>query len=123
MKIKRRFMALRGIAFLFMLGAVLALIGGIGMAIMIATGGTALMSEEMGAAAALGPVGGALIVAVYGFFMFLGLLAYAELLQLMVAVEENTRATAAWLAQQQQEPEAMPQPQPTPPATPPAPAS
>ncbi len=90
---KRRYAVLRVVSFLFKLGAVLVLLialGSLGFGIsrlIAAAGGKGGMMQWA-------QVGGALFLTVWGIGEFMVLYAMGEALNVLIAVEENTRATS-----------------------------
>jgi uncharacterized membrane protein len=88
---KKRFGALRIISVLYKILAVLAFLGGIGVAIL---NFSIMNSPNMDPALALPMILGGLLGGLLGAVT---LLAFAQLFDLMIAVEENTRATSMML--------------------------
>lgn len=72
-------------------------------------GGNAGMMGSLGGV--LGGLLGGLFALIYGGAMALGLYAFGEMMQLMIALEENTRATAAVLMQRHEAPPVVAGPQ------------
>ena len=101
MRLKRRFEGLRVIAFLFNTAAVGVLLVTAASAVGLGFGIGSPMARELGAEAAYGAAGGALLIFAVGSACSVLLLALGETLQLGVSVEENTRATVALLERQE----------------------
>jgi hypothetical protein len=88
---EERYRALRTIASIIrILAYVVAVIGAIGVVI----AGISALSQGGGLQGLLVLVGGLLYVAVIALFLF----AYAEIVRLVIAVEDNTRVTAEAVA-------------------------
>lgn len=93
---------------------ILTILGALGICIASIAGGAAMDSLAGGLggdAGLMGSVGGVvsgliggLVALLYGGAMALGLYAFGEMMQLMVAMEENTRATAMMLQRQEAPP-------------------
>lgn len=95
MRVGKRYFALRAIATIFVVLAFLALAGGVVVAgLAMAGGASPALRRELGPAAGLGGVGLGLALLVYTLLVFLLLMAYGQLLQLLVDVEQNTREVA-----------------------------
>ncbi len=93
---------------------IITILGALGICLTSVLGGAAMnsLAGELGSNASMmgslgGVVGGligGLLALIYGSAMALGLYAFGEMMQLMVAMEENTRATAAMLSQRHEAP-------------------
>ncbi len=97
---ERKFTALRVISVIFkILAWIVAVFTVIGFIVML-IGGAALSGlgrgyggyGGMGALGALGGVGMAFGILIYGAFVFVSLLAAADMILVILAIEENTRA-------------------------------
>lgn len=88
---KKRFGALRIISVLYKILAVLALLSGIGVAVI----NVPMMSDpNIGTALALPMILGGIVGGILGAIT---LLAFAQMFDLLIALEENTRATSMML--------------------------
>lgn len=100
---------------------VITILAALGVCLTSILGGAAMnsLAGELGGDAGImsslgGVVGGllgGLFALIYGGAMALGLYAFGEMMQLMVALEENTRATAAVLTQRHEAPPVVAGPQ------------
>jgi hypothetical protein len=104
----KKFRILRIVAFLWKIVAwvilVISVLGGCGTIVMLATAGNQLarQSSVFGLGMLGGAVGGvviAVIAILVGLFYFISLYAVAEMIDVALAVEENTRATVEQLKQ------------------------
>ena len=89
---------------------VITVLGALGICLTSILGGS-LASSLGGSADLMGPLGGVvggvvggLVALLYGGAMALGLYAFGEMMHLMVAMEENTRATAMLLQKRETPP-------------------
>ena len=103
---EKKFRILRIVAFLWKIVAwiilVLSVLGGCGTLVMLVTAGNQLsrQSSVFGLGILGGAVGGIVIAVVAilgGLFYFISLYAVAEMIDVMLALEEHTRATAEQL--------------------------
>ncbi len=80
------------VAVLTIIGFIVMLIGGAAMSSMMGRGYGGYGYGGMGALGAFGGVGIAFGILIYGAFVFVSLLAAAEMILVILAIEENTRA-------------------------------
>lgn len=80
------------VAVLTIIGFIVMLIGGTAMSSMMGRGYGGYGYGGMGALGAFGGVGLAFGILIYGAFIFVSLLAAAEMILVILAIEENTRA-------------------------------
>lgn len=103
---EKKFKILRIVAFIWKIAAwvilVLSVLGGCAALVMALTAGNQLARQS--SALGLGPLGGAaggIIIAILallvGVFYFISLYAVAEMIDVVLALEENTRATVEHL--------------------------
>ncbi len=91
---EKKFKALRTIAIIFKIISWIVLALTVIMFFVVLLGGSfigALAGEEAGPMGALTGVFGSFFVLIYGFFLFIGLYAWAEIIMVLLAIEENTR--------------------------------
>ncbi len=99
----KKFTALRIVSVIFkvlawivavftIIGFIAMLVGGAAMSSMMGRGYGYGGYGGMGALGAFGGIGMAFFILIYGAFMFVSLLAAAEMILVILAIEENTRA-------------------------------
>ncbi len=90
---KRQFVVLRVVSLLFKVGAILMLFVGLA-ALAFGLGRLLAAAGGEGGIVLWAQVGGALLAAVWSTFQFMVLYAVGEGLNVLMAIEENTRATS-----------------------------